>query len=336
MRNMEQLLQLARALCTAPGVAGREESAAAAAREILARLGKVDMTPLGSLICTVNEGMSGAPHLLLEAHLDQVGLVVTGAEGKGFLRFSTVGGLDRRILAGQSVVIHTEKGVYPGVICAPGTDGIPEMKELRIDTGFSDDAAKSIFAPGDVVTFDSPCLTLHNGRLLATAQDDRIGCAAVLAAAEEIAGSAPESRVSVLLSSMEEIGGRGAGTAAFSIAPDYCIAVDVSFGDGFGVADHECGKLGKGPMLGVAPILNRSMGRRLEQIAARYEIPLQHEVMGARTGTDADSIAPAGGGVRTALLSIPLRNMHTPVETTAPEDVLHTACLMAAFAKEGI
>ena len=128
--------------------------------------------------------------------------------------------------------------------------------------------------------------------------------------------------------------GAGAATSSFAVAPDMALAVDVSFADGFGVPAWKCGRMGAGPMIGTAPALNRAMTARLRELAVREGIPFQLEVMGGRTGTDAEGIAAAGPGVATALVSIPLRNMHTPVETICLDDVEHTARLLAAFGKE--
>ena len=175
-------------------------------------------------------------------------------------------------------------------------------------------------------------LVLERGPAL----DDRIGCAAVIAAAQEIAAEKPDCRVTVLLSSMEEIGGQGAMTGGFAVRPDYAIAVDVSFGDGFGCRAEQTAPLGGGPMLGLAPILDRTFTLRLQELAKAHEIPLQPEPMGGRTGTDADDLAAAGPGIKTALISIPLRSMHTVAETVDLADAANTARLMALAAKEGI
>ncbi len=185
------------------------------------------------------------------------------------------------------------------------------------------------------MTFAAKPVELQNKRLAGPALDDRIGCAAVIAAAEEIAAEKPDCKVTVLLSSMEEVGGQGAETGGFTSQPDYAIAVDVSFGDGFGCAPEKTSPLGGGTMLGYAPILDREFTMKLKKLAEENNIPLQHEPMGGRTGTDADELATAGRGIKMALLSIPLRSMHTVAETIDPEDAANTARLMALAAKEG-
>ena len=346
----ERIAAAARKLCEAPGPSGRECAAYAAAKELLSPMGEVKRTPLGSLLCCVNEGKEGAPHLLLEAHLDQIGFIVTRVE-EGFLRFSKIGGIDARWLPATPVVIHAA-GDYPGIITSvpphlagDGSDHSIKIENLLIDTGFTAETAAKLFAPGDIVTFaakpveffkaDAKSHELQNKRLAGPALDDRIGCAAVIAAAEEIAAEKPDCRVTVLLSSMEEVGGQGAETGGFTSQPDYAIAVDVSFGDGFGCAPEKTSPLGGGTMLGYAPTLNRDFTLKLKKLAEENNIPLQHEPMGGRTGTDADELATAGRGIKMALLSIPLRSMHTVAETIDPEDAANTARLMALAAKEG-
>ena len=325
----ERIAAAARKLCEAPGPSGRECAAYAAAKELLSPMGEVKRTPLGSLLCCVNEGKEGAPHLLLEAHLDQIGFIVTRVE-EGFLRFSKIGGIDARWLPATPVVIHAAAGDYPGIITSvpphlagDGSDHSIKIENLLIDTGFTAETAAKLFAPGDIVTFAAKPVELLNKRLAGPALDDRIGCAAVIAA------------VTVLLSSMEEVGGQGAETGGFTSQPDYAIAVDVSFGDGFGCAPEKTSPLGGGTMLGYAPTLNRDFTLKLKKLAKENNIPLQHEPMGGRTGTDADELATAGRGIKMALLSIPLPSKHTVAETIDPEDAANTARLMALAAKEG-
>lgn len=338
--ELDPVFCMARSLCAPAGVSGREAEVFAAAAQELKKYGQVEKTPLGSLLCTVNEGEENAPHLLLEAHLDQIGLVVTRVEEGGFLRFAPVGGIDCRWLPASPVMIHAATGDFPGVITSvPPHLADKDEKEIKaetllIDTGFSAESAKILFAPGDVAVFDTALLPLQNGRMAGMALDNRAGCVAVLAAAAMVAKEKPRARVSVLLASMEEVGGQGALTGAFAAAPDYAIAVDVSFADGFGIKPEQCGTLGAGPMLGLSPLLGREWGRKLRRTAAENGIPLQNEVMGGRTGTDADDIAITGCGVHCALLSIPLRSMHTMVETVDGADIMNTARLMALAAKE--
>ena len=340
MKDRQEIIAMARQLTQAVGVSGREDQAAQAAMELLRPLGEPRLSPLGSVICTVCEGLPGRPHIMLEAHLDQIGMMVTRVEEGGFLRVANVGGLDRRLLPASPVTVHAASGDFEGVVASvpphlsDGEEKPLKMEEVLVDTGFESSRARELFAPGDCITMDGPLSVLEGGRLCSRALDNRIGCTAVLLAARELHAAAPGCRVTVVLASMEEGSGAGAATSSFAVAPDMALAVDVSFADGFGVPAWKCGRMGAGPMIGTAPALSRAMTARLRDLAGREGIPFQLEVMGGRTGTDAEGIAAAGPGVATALVSIPLRNMHTPVETICLDDVEHTARLLAAFVKE--
>lgn len=338
--ELSEIIRMTRLLCEAPGTSGREDGAARAAEQLLSPLGEVTRNPLGSVLCRVCQGEPGAPHLMLEAHLDQIGMVVTRVEKDGFLRVANVGGLDCRLLPASPVTVHGREGRYSAVIASTpphlssGKEKPLKMEEIIVDTGLGDEAAKKAFAPGDPVTLDGAFTEMANGLMLSPAQDDRVGCVAVIAAARMLAEKKPKCRVTVCLSAQEETSGFGAGTAAFALRPDLALLTDVSFGDGFGVKDYECGQMNGGTEIDLAPAVNRGIFDRLMDIARRKGIPYQTHIMGGRTGTDTDIVAASGSGVRCGLLSIPLRSMHTAVETVAAADVLSTARLMAEFAWE--
>ena len=338
--ELSEIIDLTRELCEAPGISGREEGAAEAAERLLGPLGKVERTPLGSLLCTVCPGKKGAPHLMLEAHLDQIGMVVTSLEKGGFLRVANVGGLDRRLLPASPVTVHARDGRHPAVVASvpPHLSGGKEkplkMEGVLLDTGLPEGEARELFAPGDPVTLDSRFAQLAGGLLTGGSLDNRAGCAAVIAAARMLRKGSCRARVTLCLASQEETSGFGASTAAFALAPDLALITDVTFGDGFGVKPQECGKVGGGVEIDYAPAVDRRIFDRLRELAREEGIPWQLFAMGSGTGTDTDLIAAAGKGVRCGLLSIPLRNMHTAVETVSAQDILDTARLMAAFARE--
>jgi len=335
----KKITAILRAMTGAGGCSGFEQEAAETAADMLKEFGETEITPAGSLICRLSEGKKGAPHLMLEAHLDRVGAIVTAIED-GFLRFAACGGLDRRLLPASPVEIETASGKYCGVIASvpphlADPEAPPEkIEDMLIDTGFSDEKARKIFAPGDRILLSGPFAEMENGLVTAAALDNRAGCAAVIAAGELIAAQRPDCRVSLLFSSQEETKFAGAMTGTFMLEPDMAIVVDVTFGDGFGVEGHRCVRLGQGPALGIAPILDGELTALVKKAAEDCGIALQTEVMGASTGTDSDCIATTGKGVRTAMISIPLRSMHTPVETVSVEDVLNTARILAQTARE--
>ncbi len=334
--NLEQIVER---LCRAPGISGRENAVLDTLRVILGELeiGRCEVTPLGSLLCRIGEGE--AP-VMLEAHLDQIGMVVTRVED-GFLHIANCGGIDRRLMPAQRVTVHTAGGPRSCVVASVPPhlkgeeEGPAKWEDILLDTGCSAERARELFAPGDAVTFEEGFVRLAGERVSAPALDDRAGCAAVVRAAQLLKEWGVSRPVVLAFCSFEELGGQGAATAAFAAAPCCCYAVDVSFASAPAIPEHKCGTLGGGPMVGIAPVLNRTMTQRMLDIAKENEIPTQLEVMGGTTGTDADKIVSTGGGIPTALLSIPQRNMHTPVEIVDLRDIENTARLMALAVKEG-
>lgn len=325
-------------LCQAQGLPGREEAAANEIKRILKEMGLMpESDAMGNVWTTFGQGDE---HLLLDAHLDQIGLLVMGFEKGGFLRVGKSGGIDRRVLLGTPVVIHGRKTLRGIVCCMPphltkgGEDEVPELEDMAIDTGLSDDELEKTVRLGDSVTFLAPITQLMGNRVTGAALDDRTGCAVLLRCAQLLKGQDLPRKVTVLFSSREEVGSQGAQTAAFRLQPDACIAVDVTFATQPGVSDKEGGKLGGGPMVGLSPVLSRRMAQKLFDLAEREQISVQTEVMEGRTGTTADSILITRQGVPCCLLSIPQRSMHTPAEVCDLQDMEQAAQLLAAYAKE--
>lgn len=330
-------------LCCSIGTPGRESDAVNTASEILQPMGKVEHTALGSIICRLNPWIEGRKVVMLEAHIDQVGLVVSSLSGEGFIRVASCGGIDSRILPGCPFIVHTKKGPVPavGVSVPPhlqsgDSAGKPQkIEDMLLDTFLSGDQAEKTITPGDIITYDFPPAELVGGLFAAPALDNRAGCASVILSGQILGGKDYGVNVVLLLASMEEVGGQGARTASHSIMPDLSIAVDVTYGMSPGMPENKCFKLGSGAQIGIAPILNRKLTGTLADIAEGMSLPYGYEVMGGNTGTDADQIAVARCGVPTALLSIPLRNMHSPSEIVDMKDVETTAKLMAEFIKGG-
>lgn len=337
---MEELSDFLMRLAAAPGVSGREDGIRALAQEWLSPLGPCETTALGSFICRLKTAPPQKPHLMLTAHMDQIGFVVTYIDSKGFLRIGAVGGADRAVLPAAQVEVHTRNGILPGVICtvpphlSADGDSLPKVEELAVDIGYSQEEAEKRVTPGDRVLCVSHSTRLLNGRVCAQALDNRAGCAAILLAARALNAAPLDCTLSVLLSTMEEVGEQGAGTGAQFLAPTHAIVVDVSFAHTPDARRSQCGEMSRGVMLGTAPVLDNGMFETMRAAASRKEIPFQIEAVGGATGTDADAIAVSRAGVRCALLSIPLRYMHTPVEVIDPVDVEAVVNLICAYARE--
>lgn len=334
---MEQLLK---ELCLAMGVGGTDGAAKLLAEKLADYVPTVHTDALGSVWGIHPAADFKAPTLLLEAHLDEIGLIVTGITDKGFLRVSACGGVDTRVLATQRVRVLCDPPIS-GVFCSTpphlssGDEKLLTAEERGIDVGLPVEEVKARIPVGTRVAFAPRFDRLLGDRVCSKALDDRAGCAAILRALELLKGKSLPCHVAVLFCTQEELGIRAARPATFRLQPDAAIAVDVSFARTPDAAGCKCGELGGGVMLGISPILDSEMTEQLRALARKYEIPMQLEVMSGKTGTDADGISLAREGVPTTLLSIPLRYMHTPNEVAALSDIEAVAALMAAFAEEG-
>lgn len=335
--NIENTLK---ALCSLPGVSGGERLAHETVLKLLREYApdaKADT--FGNVTGTVGSGEK--PVLLLDAHIDRIGMVVTYIDDDGFIKVASCG-MDRRTLLAQTVTVYGKEQIK-GVIStlpphtASDKNTIPKIDEIAIDVGMSKEEAEKVITLGDYVTVDGFFSNLADSRVCTPASDDRAGVAAILYALELLKEEKDlPFKLAVQFAAQEEIGGRGAVISTFNIDPEYAIAFDVSFAVSKGVSPEEARKLGKGPMIGIAPVLDKEMSQRLIELAKEKNIPYQLEAMNGRTGTDADQISINRGGVITGLISIPQRYMHTPCEVLDMEDIKYTGQLLAEYIKNGI
>ena len=329
----KKLQELLFTLCRAKGVSGREESAAKVAADLLCEYMPVKTDALGSVVGTKGDGNV---HIMLDAHIDEIGLVVTAVENS-FLKVARCGGSDARVLAAAEVTVWGKQPLFGVVTSTPphlAGDGdskkAKKIDEIAIDIGMLQEKAAELVSLGDRVTFNGPQRTLINGVASPTV-DDRAGVAVILRALEIIKDVALNVKLSVVFSVQEETGGSCAVAASFGINADEAIAVDVSFANAPSIKKEKSGVMGKGVMIGIAPSLDYAMSGKLRELAQSKGIAHQLEVMGGRTGTNGDDIQVGAGGCKTALLSVPIRNMHTAVETVRIEDIEAAAQLMAAY-----
>ena len=325
-------------LSTLPGPSGFEKTVVQRAEELLAPY--VDQTYVdrfGNLMGKRLCGKEDAKKILLDAHLDEVGLMVTGIQD-GFLRFRSIGGVDPRNLPNQAVEILSEPPHHgliawlpPHVQTAADQDKGLAIDELWIDVGMSQDEAEAAIPIGTPMVYHSRFTRLRNGYVAGKALDDRAGFLALLYAAEKLSGKELDVDVYIMGSSREEAGGGGATVGTYSIAPDCCVAVDVTFGKTPALCPEESFPLGKGPVIGIGPNITPWMKNRLVLKAEELSYSWQPEVMAGPTGTNAWQMQVSRGGVATALLSIPLRYMHSPNEVLKCSDIEQTGELLAAF-----
>lgn len=337
MMTVEKITEL---LCSCGGVSGKEAEMRSVLKDLLCEYGEISTDSLGNFFCTINKGAEGKS-VLLDAHIDKIGLIVKYIDDEGFIKCDSCGGMDWRVLAGEEVIIIGKEKIR-GIVCSipPHLSSGDESKALEsdslyIDTGFSGEKLKEKVCLGDRVVVEKPFAKLLSGLITAPALDNRAGAAAIIAAAELLCKRGYKGEVTFALTVQEEVGMRGAEPAAFSVKPDEAIVIDVSFAHSPGLKDEDCGRLGKGPMIGISPILDEEIEKNLIKICEKKNIPFQREIMGGRTGTNADVISVNSGGIKTGLVSIPLRYMHTAAEVVDTADIENTAEMIACYIEMG-
>lgn len=327
-------------LCTAHGTPGDEADAAQVAVQELSKYAQVQVDRNGNVIGQMGNP-NGEKHIMFDAHLDQVGLIVTHIDENGFLKVASCGGIDSRVLPGSPVKIYGRQPILGVVCCMPPhlKDGDEEkslpLDKLFIDTGLSGEKARALIAPGDRILLHSVPKELIGNRLTAAALDDRSGVAVLIRCAQLLSKADLDCRVSFVFSVQEETGAAGAKTAAYALNPDEAVMVDVSFAAQPSIPPQKCAAMGEGTMIGVSPVLSKEITETLLALAKKEEIPYQIEVMGGKTGTNADPVSVTRCGVRCGLLSIPQRYMHTPIEVVDLDDLESTAELLAVYAANG-
>lgn len=278
----------------------------------------------------------GPPRVLVAAHIDSIGAMVTAIEPGGFLRFTTVGGVDRRLLMAQEVEVHGHR-VIPGLVGTRPPHVTPPdersklvpVEQLYIDTGLSEEAVRRHITLGAPVLPRFEFRQLQNDRISSRYMDNRASVVALGLALEELRQLRHTADLYAVGTVGEEFGGMpGAVTSTFAIKPDIGIAVDVTFARHPG-SEEDSFPLGEGPAIGVGPNCTPKLAKLMRRVADEVGIPYALEVMPGPSGTDAWGIQVVRGGVATGIISIPLRYMHTPVETVDLADIRAAGRLLA-------
>ncbi len=291
----------------------------------------------GNVIGIRRCGVPGAKCLLLDAHIDEIGLIATGSRD-GFLTFESLGGVDPRILPAREVTVLTDPPIH-GVITSspPHLQTAEEMEnalkkeDLYIDIG-SDGEGDITVPVGTPIVFSSDCIKLQNGYISGRALDDRASLAALLAAVEMLKNKKIALDIVVVGSVQEELGCRGAKICGYEINPDFALVVDVTHATAAGADKSRTFDAGSGAAIGVGPNMSKKLSDMLISIAKDKKIPSTIEVCPSDSGTNAWTLQTAREGIATALLSIPLKYMHTPVETVKTSDIEAVAKLVYEFA----
>lgn len=338
---MAELKEFLKSLLLLPGISGYEDPVRTViAEEWQPLVHELSTSRLGSLHgFKAGSGQEPRKRILLSAHMDAVGMIVTGIED-GLLRFLDIGGIDPRILPGQPVTIHGRRDL-PGIVVQPpgfllpedqGPSHTVEMKYLFIDTGLRPAEVKELVKVGDLVSFAQQPIELSGDLLAGHSLDNRASVAAVTACLQELKNIQHAWDVWAVASVQEEASLGGAFTSSFDIRPDLGIAIDVTFARGPGSpSDYQTFPLGKGLTLGIGPNVHPGIYRALKELAEKLDIPFHDELMPRMSGTDAIAMQIVREGIPTMVLGIPLRYMHSPVEVVSMKDIARTGHLIAQF-----
>ncbi len=303
---------------------------------------KITTDSVGNIIAFKQAGVPGAKKLMLDAHIDEIGLMVSEIDDRGFLHVINHAGVAASILPAAQVTV-LGKRIMPGVVASvpphlsskEERDKAVKIEDIIVDIGLKKETAEQYVSVGDFVVLRSSCIELANNVVSGKGFDNRASAAVVLAVLAAFSDKRPAFDIYAVFSAGEEFSGFGAAHAAFSIYPDQAIILDVTHASSPGVSKEKAGALGEGAMVGISPILNDHMTEALIDIAKQYKIPYQIEVMSMRTGTNADHIVMTKSGIQCAMLSIPLRYMHSSVETLSLDDMESELRILCQYIEKG-
>ncbi len=338
---MENIKKTLSALCGQMSVSGYEYMAEKTIRELCADIfDEIKSDPMGSFVLIKRCKIPNAPKLLIDGHLDTVGMMVTGIKAGGFLSVINIGGLDTRVLPASEVTVYGKKEIYGLVTSTPphlrkqGADSVPALKELYIDTGYSKDELEKIVEIGDPVGYRYVLTEMNGGYVTTSGLDDKACVCGIIEAIKQIDVNELRYDIYVTISAQEETGKNGSARASFGIEPDIAIITDVNFASGDGTPEHECIKCKGGCSVDVSSLTDKDLTRGIIKLLNEKNIKHQIICEPGRTHTNNEGVLISGQGVRTAVLSVPLKNMHTPCETVNLEDIKSLAQVICAIACE--
>ena len=336
---MTDFLPFLKQMISAPGLSGFEGPI----REIIQKAwepltDELSVSKIGSLH-GLKKGRGPEPRkrVLISTHMDAIGMMVTGIE-EGLMHITQLGGIDHRILPGQPVIVHGREDL-PGQVVQPPAHLLPEsagsgpveMQYLLVDVGLRPADVVEKVRVGDLVSYAQMPLELTGDALAGHTLDNRVSVAAATICLDELQTRLHDWDVWAVASVQEEETLGGALTSPFEIRPDIAIVVDVCFAKGPGANDWRNLPFGGGVGLGWGPNIHPALYKAFEAKAKALEIPTNQDLMPKMSGTDAMAVQIVAEGIPTAVLGIPLRYMHTPVETVSLKDVRRVGRLMAEF-----
>ena len=336
-----QIRDFLKEISEASGVSGYEAGLRELVRAEFAQyVDELRTDTLGNLIALKRgQRAKGTPQrsIMLAGHMDEIGLLITKLE-KGYLRFATVGGFDLRVLLGQEVIVRGRRdlpGIIgsrpPHVLSQEEREQVVPLDKLFIDVGLPENELAENVHVGDIVTLQRQFTELAGGLMAGKAFDDRAAVACLDSCLQYLASMKHSWDVYAVATVQEETGLKGALTSAFGLEPDIGVAIDVGHGNMLGVSEADTVAVGGGPAIAIGPNIHPLLHARLVNTAKEHEISYQIDPIPGRSGTDAWAMQVTREGMPTALISIPLRYMHTTVETLALKDIERIGRLLALF-----
>jgi endoglucanase len=327
-------------IISAPGLSGHEAPVRAIIEETWGPLtDEMHVSRLGSLHgLRRGTGPEPRPSLLLAAHMDAIGLIVTRQVGE-FLSIFRVGGVDPRILPGQPVTVHGREDI-PGLVVQPPPRLLPEayevnpvpMEYLLVDTGLPAARLARLVRPGDLVSFAQAPLDTAGETITGHTLDNRASVAILTCCLEELQHRPLLWDVWAVATVQEEETLGGAFTSGYQLQPALAVAVDVTFATSPGSPSHKTHPLGEGPTLAIGPNIHPTLHKEFKELAKSLEIPVQIEAIPGNSGTDALALQIVREGIPSMVIGLPLRYMHTPVEMVSIKDITRAGRLLAEFA----
>lgn len=323
-------------LASKSGVSGYEHGLFAVLKQTLEPyVEEINCDLMGSCYAS-KKGYDSTQTIMLAAHLDEIGLMITHIDSRGFLHFAPIGGIDQRTLLYQEVTIHGRKDLLGIISFLPDPTSTNKRRSVKsvnmaIDIGYPAEVAQTLVKPGDIVSFNRVTLDMLNQTIAAKSLDDRAGIAVLAVCLCELNRIKHKHNVVAVTTVQEELGTRGALTSTERLKPTIAVVVDVTHAQTIDAKSQVSIQLGKGPAISIGPNIHPAIHSQLTSCAQENSIPYQIQPIPGPSGTDARIIQLSASGIPTGLLSIPIRYMHTSVETASLKDVVNCGKLLARF-----
>ncbi len=336
---MKSIQEILKTLVSCPTVSGKESKEFKTINELASPyFDLIECDTVGNIILTKLSSKDNAKKLLLDAHFDVIGLMVTKIHENGFLSVCNIGGIDARILPSGEVTIHGKEDIYGVIVSTPphlksGDSTVPKIESILIDTGYKKEELEKVVSIGDTITINGEYMEMENGYIMSSYLDNRSCATACIHAISCVERCQLEYDVYIVISAGEETGRMQTRVASFNIEPDIVITTDVNFAKEPSVEARHSIECKKGPSVDISALTDRDLSRGIINLAKKNNIPCQVVVEPSGTGTNNDILSITGKGARNVVMSLPLKSMHTTCESVNLEDIKHLSNILSLIAK---